>query len=425
MATLEFPPARTTGLLTVVLAGEGMHLFSDPADPRVRVTDAGETADLVLFPCGTDRKFERVTLEGLPGGLQERVRAGQTGLVFDASTEGVAHSAERTALLHGTIARLGATPGQCVYVTQDRGYRAAYDTHCETHGIGSRVRVMVHDTWIWHTLADLATTGEARFEQGLAAFQARASQRPRRFVSLNRTPRPGKILFLLRLLRDGLWDEGFISFGGWRKPGAVASKDRPTREQLLVKLPGCGDLLTELEPWLDELEARGPLLLRSDRTTTAGKLPTPEAVRPDALAEYDESWFTVVTETEMRTWPSRITEKVLKPLLNFHPFLVLGNPGSLAMVRELGFQTFPGLFDESYDAESEPRRRFDAMYEQFTRACRMPEADLRRHEGALREVLIGNARHGFTYLPSAGRARHLAALVDTLIEMIAQRRSAS
>jgi hypothetical protein len=42
------------------------------------------------------------------------------------------------------------------------------------------------------------------------------------------------------------------------------------------------------------------------------------------LADYHDSWFTVVTETEMRARPSRISAKVVKPLVNFQPFLVVG-----------------------------------------------------------------------------------------------------
>ncbi len=88
------------------------------------------------------------------------------------------------------------------------------------------------------------------------------------------------------------------------------------------------------------------------------------------LTEYAESWFSVVTETEMRPRPSRITEKVLKPLVNFHPMILFGNPGSLRMVRDYGFVTFENVIDESYDDEPDPRRRFDKAYLELERSVR-------------------------------------------------------
>ncbi len=72
--------------------------------------------------------------------------------------------------------------------------------------------------------------------------------------------------------------------------------------------------------------------------------------------------------------PARVTEKPFKPLLNFQPLLLFGNPGSLAFLRQLGFQTYPELFDEAYDEETEPRARFEMAYRQLERLSRMDVA---------------------------------------------------
>jgi len=50
------------------------------------------------------------------------------------------------------------------------------------------------------------------------------------------------------------------------------------------------------------------------------------------------------------------------------PFMVIGNRGSLQRLRDLGFQTFPEWFDESYDEEENFSMRTRAMldsYEKF------------------------------------------------------------
>ena len=43
------------------------------------------------------------------------------------------------------------------------------------------------------------------------------------------------------------------------------------------------------------------------------------------------------------------------------PFVILGNRLSLLKVRQLGFKTFDGLIDESYDKESDPELRYNLV----------------------------------------------------------------
>jgi hypothetical protein len=406
-----------TGLLTVAVAGDGQHLFQHLPDPRVRLVPlgTGDPAINVVLLAEVDRKFERLRTASLPPPLMDGIREGRVSLILDASTEAADHSPDRTVRLHNAIQAVGATPRQCIYLTQDRSYGPGYTAHCDATGIAERVSVFAHDYWTWSTMGELAATGPQRFEQGLAAFEARRPVRSRRFVSLNRTPRPPKIVFLLCLLRHQLWEQGYISFGGFRQPGRDTGKPRPTAEQLAEKLPGFGDLIAEVSPYLEDLDARGTVLLRETGISTERMLSS-EAVQATHLPQYDDSWFTVATETEMRPTDTRITEKVLKPIFSFHPFFVLGSRGSLRMVRELGFETFGDMFDESYDEEPDVRRRFDAVLTQVVRWCEAPESELRRMEGEVRERLVANARHGYIELPGPGRVRYARAFVDQLLE---------
>ena len=44
-----------------------------------------------------------------------------------------------------------------------------------------------------------------------------------------------------------------------------------------------------------------------------------------------------------------LCEKSYKPLAAQHPLLLVSTPGNLAYIRSQGFETFPELWDESYD----------------------------------------------------------------------------
>jgi len=217
--------------------------------------------------------------------------------VLDASSEGIPPKPDIIESLHGVIARLGLRPHHCVYVTSNWYFRRDYLAHCEANGIREPVCVLHHDFWVWDSVAGLVDHGERTYAERLAAFRVRSGRRRRRFLSLNRTPRPFKIVLLLKLMNDGLWDEGFISFGGFGRDGRPG-KPRPTAEQLSAALPGFEDLIAELAPRLDELDRCGSIVLGLERhglktlkqkeATEAqqrvnAQFPTPNSQRPDWL----------------------------------------------------------------------------------------------------------------------------------------------
>jgi hypothetical protein len=52
-----------------------------------------------------------------------------------------------------------------------------------------------------------------------------------------------------------------------------------------------------------------------------------------------------------------LTEKSYKPLAAQHPILSVATPGTVASIRSQGFETFPELFDESYDTITDWKQR--------------------------------------------------------------------
>jgi hypothetical protein len=370
---------------------------ADPAYPK----------DIIVIPVsqGMD-ELDRAS--ALPDAVWSRPAAGRAVVVFDAAGEGHRHLPARSRRLHAFAAERGIAPEACAYLTQDRGYRQDYLAHCRQAGIASPMQVIAYDYWIQRCARELDVGPEA-LEAKAAAFRARPARRERRFISLNFTLRPTKALFLLKLRQAGLWDEGFVSCGG------LGGHSRTTAEELARRmraLDGFQDLVLELMPDLGALERRSLMegVIRED----GAFLPMGDTLG----GEHDRSWFTVVPETEMGERPWRITEKPLKPLANFHPLVVLGNPGALAMIRELGFRTFDPVIDERYDDEPDPRRRFDMVFAEVQRLCALDEADLARKEGALAETLAFNAGWAHAGLPRLYRERRDPQLLDQLLSLL-------
>ena len=361
---------------------------------RMRTPDQGRRGnEITLLPASLNFDFV-AGFEDIPDWAWEPARQGDGKVVFDASLEGHPHDTERTRQLHGVLQRAGVSTTQAVYITQDRGYAAAYRRHCAEAGEGPPMKVIVYDYWIRQVLRRHERTGAATFEARRQAYAARPRRRGRRFLSLNNTLRPTKTLFLLRLIRDGLWSQGAISVGGVQALRAAKGLSDREMNRSLFGVRGFQDLKRELRPLLPQLEAMGQVRFLAPEPDRA-----PSTVGDEPLAEYADTWFSVVTETEMRDWPNRITEKPLKPLLNFHPFVMFGNAGALGLLRDYGFETYPGLFEEAYDEEPDPRRRFERVYREVQRLCAMDEAALDRLDRAAEDAVIRNAHHGLVHLP--------------------------
>ncbi len=80
---------------------------------------------------------------------------------------------------------------------------------------------------------------------------------------------------------------------------------------------------------------------------------------------YNHSYVSMVVETFVRPGskytPTFITEKTVKPLAFYHPFIVYGNRGTLDKLHSWGFETWDNLWDESYDQIVDVNARRDTV----------------------------------------------------------------
>lgn len=63
----------------------------------------------------------------------------------------------------------------------------------------------------------------------------------------------------------------------------------------------------------------------------------------------NDTYFSLIAESQFTKTTGIISEKTFKMIYYGHPFIIIGAPGTLKELRRIGYQTFPELFDESYD----------------------------------------------------------------------------
>jgi hypothetical protein len=79
------------------------------------------------------------------------------------------------------------------------------------------------------------------------------------------------------------------------------------------------------------------------------------------FVEAQDSLVYVPTETVYFGRRTHLTEKTFKAIALEMPFVLVAPAGSLEYLREYGFKTFSGIFDETYDAETDDLKRMEQV----------------------------------------------------------------
>lgn len=84
---------------------------------------------------------------------------------------------------------------------------------------------------------------------------------------------------------------------------------------------------------------------------------------------YTDTYFSVVTET-IYDYPYTFrTEKIWKPMIMQHPFVVAANAGYYRSLQQAGFRTFGDVIDESFDSIDDPTQRAERIVEIVQDIC--------------------------------------------------------
>ena len=109
---------------------------------------------------------------------------------------------------------------------------------------------------------------------------------------------------------------------------------------------------------------------------------------------YSDAYFHITSETLFDGYSSPfLSEKTFRPILNLQPFIYLGNYRGLEEIRRLGFKTFDGFIDESYDLVQDPRQRWALIEKEIAKFAGMTKEELHNWYYSLTDILIYNQRH--------------------------------
>jgi hypothetical protein len=207
---------------------------------------------------------------------------------------------------------------------------------------------------------------------------------------------------MLFLMHRNYLSQGIVTYIGDPRV-AAQTQVPPSVRELLTPLKDHEAILQEFQ----RLESLRPITFERQAKEVTGIWSQPQDISriiPEIHYFRElriDTYFEVVTETYLTDDTTLyITEKTLRPIFRFQPFIHIGTPYVLRELRRMGFRTFAPLVDESYDAIVDPVERMAAILEQVDRLCRLTKVELHEAYCGMWDTLEHNFNHLVTCIPA-------------------------
>jgi hypothetical protein len=115
------------------------------------------------------------------------------------------------------------------------------------------------------------------------------------------------------------------------------------------------------------------------------------------LSVYKKTFISLISDTIFFKKQGFISEKIFKPIMYMQPFLIAAPPLYLQALRDMGFKTFDGFIDESYDLEFDDSKRLSMINQEIQRICSIPIETMKIHLKEIEHILIHNQIKLLTY----------------------------
>ena len=128
---------------------------------------------------------------------------------------------------------------------------------------------------------------------------------------------------------------------------------------------------------------------------------------------YQETFLSIISETIYRGRLNFLSEKICKPLINLHPFILMSTPHTLRKLQEFGFKTFDGFIDESYDKELDDLKRTQMIFDELDKFRNRTDKELKNWWKEILPVLEHNQK---TFINMGNRKTKKIKLLENLYD---------
>jgi hypothetical protein len=268
------------------------------------------------------------------------LQEGRAMLLFDQSLEGY-QTHWLWQYFHEECQRYNISPSAIIYVTGNTIAKEQYNNWADAQQITSRINVIPYTVFEYDVTmiakeVNLISNYKTNYE-----YKKQNVEKIKTFNCLQKRLRSHRIWFYKHLVDAGLVDSGLISMNLFESNQSFFE----------------GKFLSEQE--VDYYNKDLPKLINGKNNNEKSDLYYIRRITDEVFLN---SWVSVISEASAGDSDGTIflSEKIFKPIICFHPFIVVGNKNYLEKLREMGYKTFDGFIDESYDKLS-TFEKYDAI----------------------------------------------------------------
>ena len=317
--------------------------------------------------CDQDDEYN-ILANDIPDHVLQGLREHKLLLVIDNSLEAREPLEQEFRILHDTLNNLQIPHGSVIIITGDYGAEDRYIQTCKSYHIEPHLHFVS-----WNTLPCLSISHNALHSEDYYPIQtAMADPDAKDYVSLNQTVKEHRLEHVYWLIKNGYHKSGLINASVYRdgqyQDGFM--REHPQDYCVYNNTDRYWELLVELHSEL-------PLTADFDMVEQApNDLEGSLGMYNSEL--FERSLLSFITESEYPQTGVFITEKTYKVLMAGHPFIMLGNPGTIETLRAQGFRTDLCDIDHSYGSETDHVKRFHLAHEQLENWINTSLADKHR-----------------------------------------------
>jgi hypothetical protein len=154
-------------------------------------------------------------------------------------------------------------------------------------------------------------------------------------------------------------------------------------------ITGFSSLNSKVPLWLDHriddsIDLDGTIL---DRLKLPSNNFQPYILNPNM---FNDIFCSVVSESGYFEPTSYISDKTLFTIWNSTPFIIVGPPNSLRLLKQLGFKTFEKYWDESYDSETDHEKRILKIFKLIDSLAYKDVIELSNMIKDMKDILLYN-----------------------------------
>lgn len=201
--------------------------------------------------------------------------------------------------------------------------------------------------------------------------EIKPDKRGKKFTCMSRTDYPFRKLFASSLWYHSLTKHGNFAYAG--EPD--------------INPNGNAESIIDTRKWADQWSDAGKLMDMFDLHTPFDN----PIFNNDEI--FQNAYWNFVLEDSFNPRTLGLTNNTFAPILNLQPFIIVGSPGSLELLQDLGYKTFGNYINEEYDTIDNDEERLLLVFRLAYQLSILSDEDHIKMMENLEPILKHNQQH--------------------------------